>query len=55
MACRWLLRFASFIAQTFSHDHFLIRVEGTVISPDATKAAIAATEAQIRAALERAA
>ncbi|MFJ1311409.1 FMN-dependent NADH-azoreductase [Agrobacterium sp. P15N1-A] len=36
-------------------DIEVIRVEGTLVSPDAARAAIASTEAQIRAALERAA
>jgi FMN-dependent NADH-azoreductase len=36
-------------------DVELIRVEGTVFGPEAAKAAVAATEAQVRSVLERAA
>ncbi|UXT50148.1 FMN-dependent NADH-azoreductase [Agrobacterium tumefaciens] len=48
----YLTHLLGFIGLT---DIEVIRVEGTLVSPNAAEAAIAATEAQIRAALERAA
>ena len=36
-------------------DIEIVRVEGTVFGPEAAKAAIAATEAQVRSVLEKAA
>ncbi|WP_081163216.1 FMN-dependent NADH-azoreductase [Ensifer aridi] len=48
----YLTHLLGFIGLT---DIEVIRVEGTLISPDAANAAIASTEATIRAALERAA
>ncbi len=48
----YLAHLLGFIGLT---DIEVVRVEGTLVSPDAAKAAIASTEAQIRAALERAA
>lgn len=46
----YLTHLLGFIGLT---DIEVVRVEGTLISPDAAQAAIASTEAQIRAALER--
>lgn len=48
----YLIHLLGFIGLT---DVEVIRLEGTLVSPDAAKAAFASTEAQIRAALERAA
>ncbi|ABC93254.1 probable [acyl-carrier-protein] phosphodiesterase protein (plasmid) [Rhizobium etli CFN 42] len=48
----YLRHLLSFIGLT---DIQIIRVEGTVFGPEAAKAAIAATEAQVRAVLEKAA
>lgn len=48
----YLRHLLSFIGLT---DIEIVRVEGTIFGPEAAKAAIAATEAQVRAALEKAA
>lgn len=48
----YLLHLLGFIGMT---DVDIVRVEGTVFGPEAAKAAIAAAEAQVRSALEKAA